>query len=97
METDEENQNVFSSLKKLSDKFVLRYYTTHILVAADFFESTKFINEWSTVFLPLRGQVHYPLGTSLHQSLEEETHRFPQLNLHALMGLITEISFSPPT
>lgn len=53
--------------------------STYILVATDFFESAVLVNERSAVFLPLRGQIHHPLGTGLHLILEEGAHRFHQI------------------
>ena len=50
---------------------------TYIPIAAQFLESTVLIYKWSTVFLPLRCQVHHSLSTCLYKTLvvdPEEKH-----------------------
>lgn len=44
--------------------------TAYILVAAQCFKSAVFIDEWSAVFFPLRGEMNHPLDTGLNYVLE---------------------------
>lgn len=58
-----ESKSVFTGTNEVTN---LLEGTTYILVAAHFFKSAVFVDKWSTVFLPLRGQIHHPLDTGLH-------------------------------
>lgn len=60
------------------------------------------VDERSAVFLPLRGQVHHPLGTGLHQSLQEETHTSSKCECPARFDDVSpassyQTSLRPPT
>lgn len=70
-----QNQNV-CHLNKWSYPSVIHTVHTYILITANFFESAVLFNEWSSVFLPLRSQVHHPIGTGLNESLREEHRGF---------------------